>query len=28
MGYLALDSFAATCMFQLVSERYEKGASS
>jgi DNA replication protein DnaC len=26
MGYLALDSFAATCMFQLVSERYEKGA--
>lgn len=26
MGYLALDSFAATCMFQLVSERYEKGS--
>jgi DNA replication protein DnaC len=26
MGYLALDPFAATCMFQLVSERYEKGA--
>src|SRR5215472_819547 len=26
MGYLALDSFAATCMFQLISERYEKGA--
>ncbi len=26
MGYLVLDSFAATCMFQLVSERYEKGA--
>ena len=26
MGYLALDSFAATCVFQLVSERYEKGS--
>ncbi len=26
MGYLALDPFAATCLFQLVSERYEKGA--
>jgi DNA replication protein DnaC len=26
MGYLTLDSFAATCLFQLVSERYEKGS--
>jgi DNA replication protein DnaC len=26
MGYLSLDSFAATCLFQLVSERYEKGS--
>ncbi|MDR5730107.1 MAG: ATP-binding protein, partial [Terriglobia bacterium] len=26
MGYLALDPFAATCVFQLVSERYEKGS--
>jgi hypothetical protein len=26
MGYLALDSFAATSLFQLVSERYEKGS--
>jgi len=26
MGYLALDPFAATCLFQLVSERYEKGS--
>jgi DNA replication protein DnaC len=26
MGYLAFDSFAAICMFQFVSERYEKGA--
>jgi len=26
MGYLALDAFAATCLFQLVSERYEKGS--
>jgi DNA replication protein DnaC len=26
MGYLTLDSFAATCPFQLVSERYEKGS--
>lgn len=26
MGYLGLDSFAATCLFQLVSERYEKGS--
>lgn len=26
MGYLALDSFAATCLFQLVWERYEKGS--
>lgn len=25
MGYLTLDSFAATCLFRLVSERYEKG---
>jgi hypothetical protein len=25
MSYLTLDSFAATCLFQLVSERYEKG---
>jgi len=24
--YLTLDSFAATCLFQLVSERYEKGS--
>jgi DNA replication protein DnaC len=28
MGYLSLDSFAATCLFQLVSERYEKAQSS
>ena len=26
MGYLALDPFAATCLFRLVSERYEKGS--
>jgi len=26
MGYLSLDPFAATCLFQLVSERYEKGS--
>jgi DNA replication protein DnaC len=26
IGYLSLDSFAATCLFQLVSERYEKGS--
>ena len=26
MGYLALDPFAATCLFQLVSEHYEKGS--
>jgi DNA replication protein DnaC len=26
MGYLGLDLFAATCLFQLVSERYEKGS--
>jgi DNA replication protein DnaC len=26
MGSLGLDSFAATCLFQLVSERYEKGS--
>jgi hypothetical protein len=26
MGYLGLDAFAATCLFQLVSERYEKGS--
>jgi hypothetical protein len=26
MGYLSLDSFAATCLFQLVSERYENGS--
>jgi DNA replication protein DnaC len=26
MGYLALDPFATTCLFQLVSERYEKGS--
>ncbi len=26
MGYLALDPFAATCLFQLVSECYEKGS--
>jgi IstB-like ATP binding protein len=26
MGYLTLDSFAATCLFQWVSERYEKGS--
>jgi DNA replication protein DnaC len=25
-GYLALDFFAANCLFQLVSERYEKGS--
>ena len=24
MGHLELDPFAATCLFQLVSERYEK----
>jgi DNA replication protein DnaC len=28
MGYLTLDSFGATCLFQLVSERYEKGSGS
>src|SRR5258708_21414656 len=27
MGYLTLYSFAATCLFQLVSERYDKGSS-
>lgn len=26
IGYLALDSFGATCLFQLVSERYERGS--
>jgi len=26
IGYLALDGFGATCLFQLVSERYEHGA--
>jgi DNA replication protein DnaC len=26
IGYLGLDAFAATCLFQLVSERYEKGS--
>ena len=26
MGYLTLDSFATTCLFRLVSERYEKGS--
>lgn len=26
MGYLALDDFAATCLLQLVSERYVKGS--
>ena len=26
MGYLSLDAFPATCLFQLVSERYEKGS--
>jgi len=26
MGYLSPDRFAATCLFQLVSERYEKGS--
>ena len=26
IGYLSLDPFGATCLFQLVSERYEKGA--
>ena len=26
MGYLSLDSFAATCLFQRVSEPYEKGS--
>lgn len=26
IGYLGLDQFGATCLFQLVSERYEKGA--
>ncbi len=26
MGYLGLDAFAATCLFQLVSERYERGS--
>jgi DNA replication protein DnaC len=26
MGYLSLDSFAATCLVQLVSERYEKSS--
>lgn len=26
MGHLGLDAFAATCLFQLVSERYQKGS--
>lgn len=26
IGYLSLDQFGATCLFQLVSERYEKGS--
>jgi DNA replication protein DnaC len=26
IGYLALDQFGATCLFQLVSERYERGS--
>jgi len=26
IGYLALDQFGATCLFQLVSERYEHGS--
>ncbi len=26
IGYLALDQFVATCLFQLISERYEHGS--
>src|SRR5690242_2474078 len=26
IGYLALDQFGATCLFQLVSDRYEHGS--